>query len=71
MCYATRDHRHTIYINASDANGQTALHHAAINGHVDIMITLVEHGADPEILDVHGKTALEYMNEWALNHPVV
>jgi len=46
--------------NLLDANGQTALHAAAREEHLDIIIYLVEHaGIDMSICDEVGKTAVD------------
>ena len=38
--------------------GQTALHRAALNGHLDIVTSLLRHKANVEALDVHRHSAL-------------
>ncbi len=37
----------------------TALHIAALNGHSDVVATLLDHGADPAVADAGGRTALD------------
>lgn len=50
---------------ATDENGQTALHHAAIKGRVDIAEILFDFGADPEVRDSSFMTPadLAYLKE--------
>jgi len=45
-------------LNAPNKSGNTALHWAALNGHVDILVVLLQHGADPSILNSAGHDAL-------------
>ena len=45
-------------INARDKEGRTPLMHAARWGHTDIVIALVDKGADVNIKDEGGNTAL-------------
>lgn len=47
-------------INAQDKKGMTALHWAAINGHVDIVERLIQEDADLNIQNNEGKTALQF-----------
>jgi ankyrin repeat protein len=47
-----------ININVADANGNTALHHAARNGDIQVVELLVNRGADVDIQDQGGNTAL-------------
>jgi ankyrin repeat protein len=47
-----------LAIDASDAQGATALLRAAGNGHVDVVTCLLEHGADPAHAVASGATAL-------------
>jgi ankyrin repeat protein len=46
-------------INATNANGQTAMHGAAGLGFNSIIKVLAEHGADPAIKDKRGQTPLD------------
>jgi 26S proteasome non-ATPase regulatory subunit 10 len=46
-------------INASDKFGQTPLHHACAEGHVEAAILLVRLGADQDRLDKQGETPLQ------------
>ena len=45
-------------VNAIDYDGNTALHHAAARGDVEMILYLVSKGADPKIATVLGVTAL-------------
>ena len=46
-------------MDACDPGGTTLLHHAAFNGHVDVIRFLLEHGADPDRRDTkHDSTPL-------------
>lgn len=68
--------RHISDINMQDANGDTALIHAAKNSHVTIMRYLLANEADPNIANSQGVTALhvaamslkENMIKLLLNH---
>ncbi|PVU74433.1 hypothetical protein DDW11_06050 [Sulfolobus sp. SCGC AB-777_G06] len=40
--------------NAKEDDGWTPLHWAAFGGHVDVVMVLLEHGADPRIADNGG-----------------
>ncbi|KAF8533437.1 ankyrin repeat-containing domain protein, partial [Trichophaea hybrida] len=44
--------------NVKDSSGQTALHHAAKNGHEAIAQLLLQHGAQKGEKDNKGRTAL-------------
>jgi hypothetical protein len=45
-------------VNAPNKAGNTALHWAALNGHVEVILILLAHGADPSILNATGHDAL-------------
>jgi uncharacterized protein len=45
-------------INAQNKAGNTPLHWAALNGHVEILLLLLQNGADPSILNAVGHDAL-------------
>mmetsp|Transcript_119402 Transcript_119402/g.207300 ORF Transcript_119402/g.207300 Transcript_119402/m.207300 type:complete len:307 (+) Transcript_119402:65-985(+) len=45
-------------VNLQDENGRTALHHAAVRGHQDIVSRLMDVGADPYIATKTGQTAM-------------
>jgi ankyrin repeat protein len=49
-------------VNARDANGYTALHHAASRGDVEMILYLVEHGADVTVVSRKGETAADMAN---------
>ena len=40
-------------------DGDTALHRAAWNGHRDVVISLLESGANPHIRDYKGRTTID------------
>ncbi len=65
-------------INQQDANGFTALMKACMNGHFandkekrtwDIRKILIDAGADQKIVDINGKTAAEWVNEYHNSGP--
>lgn len=47
-------------INAFDGHHMTALHYAAINGHLEIARTLLDAGADPNARDINKSTPLHF-----------
>lgn len=47
-------------INEQDYRDFTALHYACLYRNAEAIETLLEHGADPEKIDVFGKTPLDY-----------
>ncbi len=49
-----------IEVDFQDDHGATALHHAAVRGHREIVETLLEAGADPLVKDSHGRVASDY-----------
>lgn len=50
-------------LNVQDATGRTALIHAALQGRSDSVELLLAYGADPDVLDNHDKTALDYATD--------
>lgn len=46
-------------LNATDSDGQTALHHAVAEGHGDAAVALLKAGAELGKEDAEGKTALD------------
>ncbi|KAL2808755.1 ankyrin repeat-containing domain protein [Aspergillus granulosus] len=46
-------------VNATDADGLTALHHAVSEGHGDAAVTLLKAGAEADKRDAEGRLALE------------
>ncbi|XP_075093907.1 protein VAPYRIN-LIKE-like [Nicotiana tabacum] len=49
-----------IDLNSVDSQGRTALHIAAIYGHVEVLQFLVSVGSDPDMLDSQGWTPLHF-----------
>ncbi|XP_009792344.1 protein VAPYRIN-LIKE-like [Nicotiana sylvestris] len=49
-----------IDLNSIDSQGRTALHIAAIHGHVEVLQFLVSVGSDPDMLDSQGWTPLHF-----------
>ena len=46
-------------VNARDHNGYTALHHAASRGDDELVLFLVEHGADVMVVSRRGQTTVD------------
>src|SRR5262249_6932594 len=51
-----------VDVNARDAEGNTALHHAAARGDNELILYLVEHGADPTVVNRSGQTTVDMAN---------
>lgn len=51
-----------LNINATDDQGQTALHVAAIDGHHEIASLLLENGINPDIIDCEGQSAMDIIS---------
>ncbi len=49
-------------VNARDANGYTALHHAASRGDVEMIRYLIEKGADVTVVSRKGETTADMAN---------
>ena len=49
-------------VNARDANGYTALHHAASRGDVELILYLVDQGADVMVVSRKGETTVDMAN---------
>ncbi|XP_050721936.1 ankyrin repeat and SAM domain-containing protein 1A-like [Eriocheir sinensis] len=56
--------------NVQDSNGYTALHHAALNGHKDVVSLLLAHEASCNVQDSKGSTPL-HLAAWAGHTEVV
>lgn len=54
-----------IDMNSTDSRGQTALHLAALHGHLDVVRFLVSEGSDPDVLDGKGWAPLHYATQEA------
>ena len=55
--------KHSYEIDMRDANGWTALHHAAKNGHFDAVELLVDSGADANLRTGNSKNVKEELRE--------
>jgi len=49
-------------VNARDHNGYSAVHHAASRGHNELILYLVEHGADVTFVSRRGQTTVDIAN---------
>ena len=49
-------HNESVRVNARDDRGETALHHVAAGGSLEIARLLLAHGADPRAKDAAGRT---------------
>ena len=49
-------------VNLRDHNGYTAMHHAAARGDNDLILYLVEHGADVTAVSRRGQTTADMAN---------
>ncbi|CAH1958287.1 unnamed protein product [Acanthoscelides obtectus] len=56
--------------NVQDSSGYSALHHAALNGHTEIVKLLLEHDASPNIVDSKGSSPL-HLAAWSGNPDIV
>jgi ankyrin repeat protein len=56
--------------NTTDSCGYSCLHHAALNGHKDIVELLLSHDANPNIVDNKGSTAL-HLAAWTGDYEIV
>lgn len=56
--------------NAQDACGYSALHHAALNNHIDIVHLLLNHDASPNLPDSRGSSPL-HLAAWAGHYEIV
>ena len=55
---------HGATVNAKDRGDRTVLHAAALRGHMDVIRTLYEHGADLNSWDYRGWTPLDYASDF-------
>lgn len=51
-----------VDVNARDHDGYTALHHAAARGHDEMILYLVDHGADVMAVSRRGQTTADMAN---------
>ena len=51
---------YVAYVNLPDAGGARALHHAAIEGHTELVRVLLQHRADPCAVDHRSRTPIDY-----------
>lgn len=56
--------------NVQDACGYSALHHAALNNHIDIVHLLLNHDASPNLPDSRGSSPL-HLAAWAGHYEIV
>lgn len=56
--------------NVQDSSGYSALHHAALNGHKEIVKLLLDHDASTNIVDVKGSSPL-HLAAWSGNVEIV
>ncbi|KAL9888981.1 uncharacterized protein ACN427_008415 isoform 1-T4 [Glossina fuscipes fuscipes] len=57
-------------VNCQDSGGYSALHHACLNGHVDIVKLLLAHEASPNLPDMRGSSPL-HLAAWAGEDEIV
>lgn len=50
-------------LDVPDSNGKTVLHHAVEGIHVELAVTLVSLGTDPDVIDASQRTVLSYIAE--------
>ncbi|CAG7555717.1 unnamed protein product [Fusarium equiseti] len=53
--------RQGAYVHAQDRYGETAIHYACENGHLEIVSLLLDHGASIKIIDSHGRSPIQCM----------
>ena len=59
-------------VHARDANEWQAIHEAARGGHLDVLVYLVDHGADLTSLTKSGDSVLDWARRsLVFNHPVI
>uniref|UniRef100_A0A1I8MHD5 Uncharacterized protein n=1 Tax=Musca domestica TaxID=7370 RepID=A0A1I8MHD5_MUSDO len=57
-------------VNVQDSGGYSALHHACLNGHTDIVRLLLNHEASPNLPDMRGSSPL-HLAAWAGEEEIV
>lgn len=62
FCLITDENMPVEYMHS--IRQRTALGIAAEKGFIDVVIKLLSHGADPNFIDSHGKTAIDYAKEF-------
>ena len=50
--------KYPSYVNKPSSSGATALHKAAVQGHLECVRLLLDRGADPNLLDKQGRTPM-------------
>jgi hypothetical protein len=55
--------KHGADLNEQDALGKTALHHAVIGGFFEVVVHLLEAGANIKIVDSHKRTAQDFAGD--------
>ena len=49
--------KHDADVDEQDSQGRTALHYAAVSGHVAMVLRLLKAGANIATVDMHNRTA--------------
>jgi ankyrin repeat protein len=62
--------RRLMDVSDRGSHGQTPLHYAAMKGHADIVQTLLDHGADHEVVDMIDYTALDLAISYRHNNVI-
>ena len=58
LCESPPSNPQTALLDSQNSSGNTPLHWAALNGHLDAVKTLISAGADPAILNKAGHDAV-------------
>lgn len=65
-----RSFRRSPSINTQDSNGYTPLHHACLNGHLEIVMVLLAANVTVDMVDIRGSTPL-YLAAWSGHYDIV
>lgn len=71
MIYFAESQAINLKINSTNALGNTPLHNAARWGYENIVQILLEYGANPQIENIHKKTALDYAHNLNIHRIMV